>query len=114
MLIKYKKQLKGVIIGLIISLIIAFVPFRMQRIIELKTLDFRIAHRHDIPVSSDIVVICIDNETIKKIGKWAISRDYYGLLLYLLSDIGVKTIGFDILFAEAEQGAGNMPNVING
>ena len=66
MLIKYKKQLKGVIIGLIISLIIAFVPFRMQRIIELKTLDFRIAHRHDIPVSSDIVVICIDNETIKK------------------------------------------------
>ena len=52
--------------------------------------------------SKQILIIAIDEPSLQKLGRWPWSRRVHAQLLDKLTEIGVKAVGFDILFAEPE------------
>ena len=65
---------------------------------ENKTLDYRFKLRGSIPTHSDIVLIDIDDTSMKAIGRWPWDRAYHGKMIDILSKSGVAAIGYDVLF----------------
>ena len=54
------------------------------------------------PSSQDIVVIAIDDNSLQKLGRWPWSRAVHAQLINQLTEIKVRSIGFDVLFLEAD------------
>ncbi len=54
-------------------------------------------------VKQNTVIIAIDDKSISEIGKWPWSRDVHATLLSSLATSKAKSIGFDLLFAEADK-----------
>ena len=75
--------------------------------IELQTYDLRVAAtaRPSRP-SDDIVLIAIDNESIRRleplVGRWPWPRLIHSMVIDYLAAAGAKVIGYDILFAERD------------
>ena len=59
--------------------------------------------RGELPKSDDVVIVDIDEKSLKKYGQWPWSRDIVSELLYQLSDAGAGIIGLDIVFAEKDR-----------
>lgn len=55
------------------------------------------------PANEDIVIIAIDENSLKKQGKWPWSRHTHAALINLLTAVEVKAIGLDIIFAEQDR-----------
>lgn len=53
------------------------------------------------PTPDDIVIVAIDDRSLKQLGRWPWSRHLHAQLLERLTRIGVRGVGFDIMFAEA-------------
>lgn len=53
-------------------------------------------------ISSEIVVVAIDDPSLRELGHWPWSRRVHADLLNRLTDSGTRTVAFDVLFAEAE------------
>src|SRR5262245_50303311 len=75
--------------------------------IELQTYDLRVAAtaRPSAP-SKDIVLISIDDESIRRmeplVGRWPWPRLVHATVIDYLAAAGAKVIGYDILFAERD------------
>ena len=65
--------------------------------------DFMFVTRGELPTSDKVVIIDIDEKSLKEYGQWPWSRDLFAELLYKLSDAGAGVIGLDIVFAEADR-----------
>lgn len=65
--------------------------------------DFMFIIRGELPKSDSVVIIDIDEKSLKEYGQWPWQRDVFAQLLYKLSDAGVGIIGLDIVFAEADR-----------
>lgn len=52
-------------------------------------------------VSTDIVILAIDDESLEVLGKWPWPRDYHGQLLELIDSGKPRAVGVDVLFLEA-------------
>jgi len=50
--------------------------------------------------SPDIVIVDIDEKSLKQLGQWPWKRKYFAQVLQNLADAGVGIIGLDIVFAE--------------
>ncbi len=53
--------------------------------------------------SDRVVIIDLDEESIKKLGQWPWPRSVMAQLVTNLKDLGAKVIAFDIVFAEADR-----------
>lgn len=69
-------------------------------IYELQTYDWRCRLRGARPVSPDIALIEIADDTLHSIGQWPIDRKYYAALIEILRLSGAKALIFDVLFVE--------------
>lgn len=69
--------------------------------IELKTLDIRFKLRGKRAPGPEVVIIAIDDKSIKNIGRWPWPRSVFANIINILSE--AKVIGFDILFTESEE-----------
>jgi adenylate cyclase len=71
--------------------------------VELKSLDTLFKSRG--PRASDprIVIIGIDEKTLRKVGAWPIPRDTYAKLIDKLHDGGAKVVAFDVSFPTPEK-----------
>lgn len=49
----------------------------------------------------DIVIVAIDDRSLKQLGRWPWSRHVHAQLLERLTRAGVRAVAFDIMFAEA-------------
>ena len=78
--------------------------FRILDSYELETLDLRFRLRPPTPVSDDIAIIEIGDDTIAKLGRFPFDRRYHALLTKALSDSGAGIILFDLFFSEPEDG----------
>lgn len=71
--------------------------------IELKSVDYRFRLREAVSpspnVSEEIVHIDIDDSSIERLGRWPWRRVWHAKLIDILSRCGVKTIGYDVIFA---------------
>jgi adenylate cyclase len=73
--------------------------------IEAQLLDLRFRLRPPAPRSDDIVLMLIDEQSIREIGRWPWSRTVIADALARLAAAGARTIGIDLLFFEAEPSA---------
>ena len=53
------------------------------------------------PAPDDIVIVAIDDRSLQQLGRWPWSRHLHAQLLERMTRIGVRGVGFDIMFAEA-------------
>jgi adenylate cyclase len=73
--------------------------------IESKTYDLRLRLRNlmkEQPQSEGIVIVAIDEESIKETGRWPWRRDVMARLVDRISDARPKVIGIDVMFTEKE------------
>ena len=73
--------------------------FKIFDLCELQTYDWRSKLRGPRPVSADIVLIDIWDDTLAEFG-WPFDRKYYAELIEALHRAGAKAVMFDILFVE--------------
>jgi adenylate cyclase len=65
--------------------------------------DYLFVIRGELPKSQNVVIVDIDEKSLKKYGQWPWSRDVVADLLYALDDAEVGIIGLDIVFAEEDR-----------
>lgn len=96
----------SLILGTLITLTIALLmylnilPFEM---LEEKLYDLRLRIRGKITPPPYVVIVAIDDKSLKKFGRWPWSRDKLARLTEIISRGRAKVIAFNILFAEAEK-----------
>ena len=86
-------------IGLGCSIFVVIISFLFSGLLtdwENKTLDYRFKLRGSISTHPDIVMIDIDDASIKAIGRWPWDRSYHGNMIDILAK-AVAAIGYDVL-----------------
>jgi len=70
--------------------------------VERKTRDLRFRFRGPISPSGEVVIVAIDDRSIKAVGRWPWPRFVMGELIHIIAAGGPKAIGIDLLFSEPE------------
>lgn len=73
-----------------------FMPF------ENKIKDLMFKARGEIKGDENIIIVDIDEKSLKTLGQWPWSRDKVAALLQNLADYGVGMVGLDVVFAEPD------------
>jgi len=104
----YKKWYSGLVCAVLIALLVVILQrFSFMQILEAKTLDARFSII-DPPekVPEDIILVVIDDSSLKYFSdngiSWPWPRDFYAHLLGYLTDSGVKSVIFDLLFYQPD------------
>jgi len=71
--------------------------------LDSKLRDFMFTIRGELPKSDNVVIIDIDNKSLKEIGQWPWSRNTIAKLITHLRDAQVGVIGLDMVFAEKDR-----------
>ncbi len=74
--------------------------------IELKAYDFRVKLFSSGIDTDRIAIVAIDEESIKKIGRWPWPRERVAEVVGKLKDDGARVIGLTVLFSEPEESTG--------
>lgn len=74
----------------------SYLPF------EYKIKDMMLKARGPIKGSDAIIIIDIDEKSLKELGQWPWSRDVVATLLQNLAEYGVGIVGLDVVFAEPD------------
>ncbi|UCF56650.1 MAG: CHASE2 domain-containing protein, partial [Deltaproteobacteria bacterium] len=86
----------------VISIILYSVNPSFLNLLELKLYDLRFQYRGAEKPHGNIVIVKIDEESIRELGRWPWSREHWAKLIKRLTEWGVKVIGIDAIFAEKE------------
>ncbi len=93
-------QVTAVVILLAVTLIFSFTPPFHKA--NLWTWDYLFRLREEHPVSNDIVIVSVDDESFSMLDtQWPFPRGYYARMIENLEKAGVKQIIFDIEFTES-------------
>lgn len=79
-----------------------FLPSHFQSL-DNRVRDFYFKARGTTTASQDIVIVDIDEKSIKELGQWPWERDKVAQILENLSQAGAGIIGLDIVFSEADK-----------
>jgi len=88
-----------------LALLLAYFPARetaFVQTVEGQLLDLRFALRPQAPPPDEIVLVVIDDRSIREVGRWPWSRSVIAGLVRALSDAGARAVGIDLLFLEPE------------
>ena len=100
---KYKTlTLLFVLISLSISSAYLFLPNQFQSL-DNRVRDLYFNFRGPTPVDDNIVIIDIDEKSIKALGQWPWERNKIAQIISNLTAYGAEIIGLDIVFAEADK-----------
>ena len=100
-----KKLINGFTVGILmtfISLGIYFSDLPFFEFLELKAYDIKTRLRGVRSVSNNIVIVAIDEKSLKEQGRWPWARDTMADLVNQLMKSGVAVLGFDIFFSERQ------------
>ena len=105
-----KQHIVRIVLGLVI--VVVFVGhaarfYNIGLITQLDNIIYDTRLRLTMPGTVDerVVILDIDEKSLGKLGRWPWSRDKLaGLIDKLFSEYGVAIIGFDVVFAEADDG----------
>ncbi len=86
---------------LIIFLIAILTGMEFFQAQEMAAYDWLMKTRPAQPVSLEIAIIEISDDTLKSLGRWPLPRNYHAALIKALSESGCRMIVFDILLSEA-------------
>ena len=79
-----------------------FLPAHFQSL-DNRVRDFYFKFRGPEKASEDVVIIDIDERSIKELGQWPWERDKFAQVLNNLASNGAGIIGLDIVFSEADK-----------
>ena len=89
-------------ITLLVWLLVLWRP-NFTEFMELKLYDLKFRFRGSRPPSPDVVILAIDDASLKKVGRWPWSREDMARLLQVLKEAGPRVIALDIIFAEKQE-----------
>ena len=75
----------------------------LTEFMELKLYDLKFRFRGSQPPSSEVVILAIDDDSVKKVGRWPWSRNDLARLIKLVKAAGPKVLALDIIFAEKQE-----------
>lgn len=104
----------AILIGLGLLIVLVFVGnaarfYRLGFVDQLSAVlyDYRLKLTMPRTVDDRIVILDIDEKSLKEEGRWPWSRDRLGLLMDKLFDkYGIAVAGFDVVFAEKDESSG--------
>lgn len=98
-----KHRIEKYVISLICC-IIALAIFKVNLLdrFELTLLDYRFRAKGPQPVSDDVVLIDIAQDSIDQIGRWPWDRSWHATLITALKAFGVKAVLYDVIFSEPQ------------
>ncbi|MDD2897084.1 MAG: adenylate/guanylate cyclase domain-containing protein [Desulfuromonadaceae bacterium] len=73
--------------------------------VDLKMKDVRLLTRGPLKPPSSVVIVAIDNKSVKEIGRWPWSRQIIGELISGMAEYGVKITALDMVFSETQNSA---------
>ncbi len=94
--------LKITLFVILVALALFLTDFKFLRLVELKTLDLRIASRGDLKTGGETVIAVIDEKSLSELGRWPWPRTTIAQLVRKLKKNGAKAVGFDIVFSEPD------------
>ena len=71
--------------------------------IDHRLFDTMFRLRGPIPPTGEVVIVDIDEKSLKELGQWPWPRTYLAQILRNLKEAGVKVVGMDIVFAEPDR-----------
>lgn len=100
-----RKYLVFLLLALVSSLMVftidlANLPFVHN--VDLKMKDLRLLLRGPVKPPSSVVIVAIDNKSVKEIGRWPWSREIIGDLITGMAEYGVKVAALDVVFSETQ------------
>ncbi len=105
MSMKFKKILLQVLVSLVLfaglASVYMFLP-KYYTTIDNSLRDYFFKFRGPIPTTGEVVIVDIDEKSLKELGQWPWNRNKFAQVLYNLSVAGAGVIGLDIVFAEAD------------
>ncbi len=107
---KFKKLLKkfflysfvALCVGVLVSIFNIYYPTAVKSF-DNKLKDYMFIYRGIEKDSRSVVIIDIDEESLKALGQWPWPRNKIAKILENLTTSGIGVIGFDIVFAEVDQ-----------
>jgi adenylate cyclase len=75
-------------------------------LLELKLYDLKFRYRGPQPPSQQVVILGIDDDSLKAVGRWPWSREDFGRLLAKVKEAGPKVVAIDVIFAERQETGG--------
>jgi len=96
------KSSAALILALLLSWAYLFMPQTFFSLND-KLRDFLFAVRGELPQSDRIVIVDIDESSLKQFGQWPWSRSVVADMINRLSDANAGIIGLDIVFAEPDR-----------
>jgi adenylate cyclase len=84
------------------SLYLYSLELPLFQLLELKAYDLKVSLRGTRPISDLVVIIAIDEHSLKQKGRWPWPRTNLAKLVDRLSQSGVAAIGLDLLFPEKD------------
>jgi adenylate cyclase len=89
-------------ITLLVSALVFLRPVICE-VLELKLYDLKFRLRGEMRPGPELAIVTIDDDSVKKIGRWPWSRKIITQLLRRLQEAGPRVIALDIIFAEHEE-----------
>lgn len=99
---------KGIGVGVLAAILIIILTYSglftdvLQRL-EHWALDYRFRLTCSDMDSSEIVIVAVDDESIRKLGRWPWPRSYHAQLIDILNRAKSRIIGLDIIFSTPDQ-----------
>lgn len=102
-----KVSFLSVVAWAVIVLLLFFLPGNtlMDRF-ELRTLDWRFHRRGELEPSNRLLIVAVDDLSIREIGRWPWSRQTVAELVNRLQAAGAERIIFDIFFVDEDKSPG--------
>ncbi len=100
-----RKYLVFFLLALVSSLVIFSIDFAALPFIhnvDLKMKDVRLLLRGPVKPPSSVIIVAVDNKSVKEIGRWPWSREIFGELLKGMAEYGVKVTALDVVFSEPQ------------
>jgi len=70
--------------------------------LELRTLDWRFAHRGPYEPDPRIIVLEVNESSVAELGRWPWPRERFARIIRTLQELGARAVIFDIFFAEPD------------
>jgi len=74
--------------------------------LELKLYDLKFRYRGACPPGPEVVILGIDDDSLKAVGRWPWSRENFSRLLTRVKEAGPKVVAIDVIFAERQETGG--------
>lgn len=100
---KFLINLVAIVLGLSFLIVLfLYLPSSLQSL-DNRLRDFFFITRGEIPQTGNVVIVDIDEKSLKKLGQWPWERDVVAKILKNLNNAGVGMIGMDVIFPEKDK-----------